>query len=76
MSQCDMGRKVMASEEDWEKIWFTISRLHWEAQLEGLADCMKHFVHPEAFKYTWKKSYGGYLTLSVIPLIAMLLLLL
>lgn len=76
LAQCDMGRLVVNSDEDWRKIWMSISRLHWEMQLEGLLPCMKEYVHPEAFKYEPRPSAGSYLTLSVLSLIPLLLLLL
>lgn len=62
MAQCDMGREVMGSQEEWEDIWVAIGRLHWEVQLEGLAPCMRQYVHPDTFKHI--KNYSG----SVIPL--------
>ena len=76
MGQCDMGRKAVATDEEWSKIWFAISKLHWENQMEGILDCMKSFIHPEAFKYEPRKSAGSFLTLSVLSLLPLLLLLL
>ncbi len=74
MAQCDMGREVMPTQEEWEKVWFSISKLHWEHQFEGLLPCMRQFVHPEAFKYHRENSYGGYLTVGLLSLIPLLLL--
>ncbi len=73
MAQCDMGRKVMATQEEWEKTWFALSSLHWENQMEGVLECMRHFVHPEAFKYGWKKSAGEFLKVSVAGVFAVIL---
>lgn len=75
MAQCDMGRKVVASQEEWEKIWFAISKLHWDVHLEGLAQCMKQYVHPETFKYE-KSSFGNLISVSTLSLFALLLILL
>ncbi len=77
LAQCDMGRKVMESDQEWEDTWFSLSRLHWENQMEGVLDCMKHFVHPEAFKYQMRrKSAGSFLSVSVLAMIPLALLLL
>jgi len=51
MGLCDMGRKVVETEKEWKDIWLAIIRLHWESHLEGLAPCMRQYIHPEAFKY-------------------------
>ena len=75
MAQCDMGREVVETQEKWEDIWFTLSKLHWENQIEGLLECMKSFVHPEAFKYRRHPSYGSSLTVSALTLVLAVLLL-
>lgn len=75
LAQCDMGALVYTDKTEWEKLWFTLSEIHWEAQLEGLLPCMHRFVHPEAFKYGEKKSYGSFLTASLASIIAILFLL-
>eukprot|EP00826_Nyctotherus_ovalis_P050888 TRINITY_DN629_c0_g1_i5.p1 TRINITY_DN629_c0_g1~~TRINITY_DN629_c0_g1_i5.p1 ORF type:complete len:289 (-),score=63.93 TRINITY_DN629_c0_g1_i5:132-998(-) len=73
MAQCDMGRKVVNTQAEWEDIWYSISRLHWEVHLEGLPVCMRQYVHPETFKYF--RSYSGALTsFSALTLLALLLL--
>ena len=69
-----MGREVMETQEEWEKLWFSISMLHWEHHLEGLLECMRMYVHPEAFKYH-HASHGIFMTLSVLTLLPLLLLL-
>lgn len=73
MAQCDMGREVMGSQKEWEDTWFAISRLHWEVQLEGLAPCMRQYVHPETFKYIGNYS-GSVVPLSILALISLLFL--
>ena len=51
MAQCDMGKKVAKSQEEWETILYAINRLHWEVLLDGLAPCMKKHLNSEFFKY-------------------------
>lgn len=75
MSQCDMGRKVVSSQAEWEKIWHVISMLHWETQVQGLAHCMKQYVHPEIFKFETNLS-APMVTTPLLSLLALLLLLL
>jgi len=76
LSQCDQGRKVFTDEKEWERVWFALSKIHWEHQMEGLNDCMKQYIHPEAFKYQHHINAGSYLSFSVLALISMLLLVL
>jgi len=75
-AQCDEGRKVFETDVEWHKTWLALNRLHWEHQMEGLNECMKHFIHPEAFKYEVHKSYGSYMGFTIIGLISMILLVL
>jgi len=51
MGLCDMGRKVVKTEKEWKDIRLAIIRLNWEVHLEGLAPCMRQYIHPEAFKH-------------------------
>lgn len=51
LAQCDMGRKVVKSDEEWKQIKNSIIRLHCEPQLEGLASCMKQYIHPDFDKF-------------------------
>lgn len=75
-AQCDMGRKVVETDEEFREIWMAITRIHWEAQLEGLPECMKLYVHPEAWKYEKKKAFGTTLSAVFAVLLALLGLLL
>ncbi len=76
LAQCDMGSKVFKDKTEWQRLWFTISEVHWEAHIEGLLECMREYVHPEAFKFQKVNSFGGFITAPMAGLIALLLLLL
>eukprot|EP00826_Nyctotherus_ovalis_P004568 TRINITY_DN1099_c0_g1_i9.p1 TRINITY_DN1099_c0_g1~~TRINITY_DN1099_c0_g1_i9.p1 ORF type:complete len:269 (+),score=37.15 TRINITY_DN1099_c0_g1_i9:481-1287(+) len=52
MAQCDMGREVMSSQEEWEDAWSAISTLHLEERLEGMPECVRQHLYPDAFKYS------------------------
>ena len=75
MAQCDMGRKVMSTQKEWEDVWLAISRLHWEVHLEGLAPCMRQYVHPETFKFMENFS-GSLIPITILSLINLLFLIL
>lgn len=75
MSQCERGREVMPDENSWKDVWRAISYLHWENQMEGVLECMKDYVHPDAFKYDRKISFAGYWTLSLVTLLPLIMLL-
>jgi len=74
MAQCDMGSEKYETIAEFAKVWRAISRLHWENHLEGLADCMKWFVHPEAFKYDPHYNAASFLTVPLALLLALILL--
>ncbi len=76
-AQCDMGGKVYHDPADWQRMWFTLSELHWEAHMEGLLDCMREYVHAEAFKFAVKKipSRGEFLAASVATAVTLFVLL-
>jgi hypothetical protein len=73
MAQCDMGRKVVKTQEEFEDVWYAISRLHWEVHLEGLAPCMRQYVHPETFKFI-KDSSASFIPVSILSFIALVFL--
>lgn len=75
MAQCEKGRDVMPDEESWKNVWRAMSKLHWENQMEGVLECMKDYVHPDAFKYDRQKSFGSYLSISLVSLFSLILLL-
>lgn len=50
-AQCDMGEKVFDDPDQWADTWKSLFLLHYEPHFEGLLDCMKKFIHPDAFKY-------------------------
>ena len=59
MAQRDMGRRVVETQKEFADIWYVISKLHWDVQLEGLAYCMREYVNPYSFKYL-KFSYRNF----------------
>jgi len=73
MAQCDMGRKVMETQKEWEDVWLAISRLHWEVHLEGLAPCMRQYIHPETFKHMQSFS-ASLIPIAILSLISLLFL--
>jgi len=75
LSQCDMGREVMSDQVEWEKTWYSIGKLHWEHQIEGVLPCMKQYVHPEIFKYEHHFNFSGYLSLGLITFLSLFLML-
>lgn len=68
LSQCDMGRKVVSSDEEFTKIWIAISKVHWEAHIEGLPQCLKQYIHPETWKFEKKKAFGNFAGASAVLL--------
>lgn len=52
MAQCDMGREVMSTQEEWKDAWRAISILRLEERLEGMPECVRQYLYPEVFKYS------------------------
>jgi hypothetical protein len=74
MSQCDQGQERYKTLPEFAKVWKALSKLHWDNQLEGLADCMKQYVHPEAFKYDPHYNGASYMAVPLAVLLTLILL--
>jgi hypothetical protein len=67
LAQCDMGRKVVSSDEEWAKVWMAISRVHWDAHFQGMPKCLKQYIHPESFKFEKKEpDFAALPTISLV----------